>query len=510
MNTPWAIVLCQFKDDLSPFPSPLHLYQRLFTATDGSFNVVRYFHDMSYGRLDLSGSRIFGPVVVGANHSDYTPSGAPGWVQTVGRGALVKDIRDAAASAGVRLGDFFGLVAIFNVAIGIPFGGVDGSPFAVADDRWVRNNGSPPFAHEMGHGYGLSHSRFGAVDEPAGEKFDYQDPWDMLSYARVYFSADPDYVQRGPGLNAWNMRSRGWLDESRVWKGGGTFDELVRLRPHLRPDLQGFLAADLPPYPAAGPARYLVELRVQDGWDGGIPQSVVLVHRFSQNQSYLMGSSMGHPALTVGDAIDLDDGAGGAALARVEVVAINDADRTALLRLSAPPVATLKIAVTAPHPVSCMSPAPVEGVPAHFVVADPINAPGIPLQYIWTIDGGPATTTDTPAFEAVMPSPAAPVTITVRVVVDVATVATGSYSFTPLTAKQVRWAEFLCQLRQFATTSETFRKAAGGVGEHSPIFVDPLWDPTREVGAALEPAAIGHLLDEGNSLLAAVRNLGAP
>src|SRR5207245_10596279 len=84
---------------------------------------------------------------------------------------------------------------------------------------------------EMGHGYGLVHSR---VD---GSTADYQDPWDTMStWNSCYSAVDPNYGLIGPGLNAANMRNMGWLDESRVWKpSSAAFAEQIELRPlHMR------------------------------------------------------------------------------------------------------------------------------------------------------------------------------------------------------------------------------------------------------------------------------------
>jgi hypothetical protein len=292
IDTPWAILLCKFKDDLSDFPTPLQLYEKLFTTVgDGTYNVLKYFNDVSHGILNLRASQIFGPIIVDVNHFDYTPSGDPGWVQKVDRNTLLERIKSAAQGSGIPLNQFSSrIVAIFNVAIGGSFGGTSPSPHAIADDRFVRDNGTPDFAHEMGHGYGLDHNRLGAVDEPPGEKYDYQDPWDIMSYNNgTYTAPDPDYKWHGPGLNAWDMRGRGWLDESRVWRASSaTFDEIVQLRPLMRYDLPGLLAAELPPNDSSGHGRYLVEFCMKEGWNAGIPRSSILVHRFSQNHSYLM------------------------------------------------------------------------------------------------------------------------------------------------------------------------------------------------------------------------------
>jgi len=182
----------------------------------------------------------------------------------------------------------------------------------------------------MGHAFGLDHSR------RFGSALDYQDPWDVMSTAAAYSAPDPDYGARGPGLNAWNMRSRRWLDDSRVWRKGGPFDEVVQLRPLHERDLPGWLAAELPPNDGGGGhGRFLVEFRVKDGWDAGIPRSAVLVHlfegeigQFLGTHSYIMAGTNGNMDLVAGDVFN-----GGSLGAIAEVKEINEFNRTATLRL---------------------------------------------------------------------------------------------------------------------------------------------------------------------------------
>src|SRR5262249_45290784 len=136
----------------------------------------------------------------------------------------------------------------------------------------------------------------------------------------------------GPGLNAWNMRSRGWLDESRVWKGvGGSVDEIITIRPLACRDLPGFLAAELP-------GGFLIEFRLREGWDAGIPRPAVLVHRFEDGHSYLMPANSGSHDLITGDSFgDAQPGHGPISMltpfTRVDVLSIDDASRQATLRL---------------------------------------------------------------------------------------------------------------------------------------------------------------------------------
>src|SRR2546423_14570684 len=77
-----------------------------------------------------------------------------------------------------------------------------------------------------------------------------------MSAANVFSAQDAEFGTIGPGVNAWNMRSRGWLDETRVWKSACNFDQTIKLRPLVRHDLSGYLAAEMP-------GGYLVEFRVQ-------------------------------------------------------------------------------------------------------------------------------------------------------------------------------------------------------------------------------------------------------
>src|SRR5262249_42845 len=149
---------------------------------------------------------------------------------------------------------------------------------------------------EMGHGYGLDHARF------EGSPDDYRDPWDVMSTAAYPWmeAPHPEFTTVGPGLNAANMRSRNWLDENRVWKAPlPTSSQIIQLRPLPRPDLSGFLAAQLGPY--------LVEFRVPERWDAAIPRACVLVHRFEANHSYLEPAISGSQDIVSGDKFMIGD-----------------------------------------------------------------------------------------------------------------------------------------------------------------------------------------------------------
>jgi hypothetical protein len=57
-SDPWAVVLCNYTDAPAP-PADPDAYRQLF-AQAGTGGVVDYFHDISYGALDLSQTQVFG------------------------------------------------------------------------------------------------------------------------------------------------------------------------------------------------------------------------------------------------------------------------------------------------------------------------------------------------------------------------------------------------------------------------------------------------------------------
>jgi len=283
ISSPWAILLVQFSDQTDNWPS-ISKYEELFTSTgSGKLNMVDFFVDMSHGKIDLSGSRVFGPYTLSNKRADYIGN-APHQDGKVNRGELLDAAKSLATAAQVPLGNFAGVCV--SCLGQVDLCGFPGGMAAICDTASLDVSGPP---QEMGHGYGLNHSR------RYGSSADYQDPWDVMStYTTPYSVPNPDFTEVGPGLNAWNMRSRGWLDETRVWTAlAQSWDEVVQLRPLHRRDLPGFLAAQI--------GQYLVEFRVPQRWDAAIPRACVLVHSFLGNHSYLMPAYSGSQDIVEGD-----------------------------------------------------------------------------------------------------------------------------------------------------------------------------------------------------------------
>ncbi len=283
IRSPWAILLVRFSDDKGPSPA-LKKYQDLFTSKSTDLNMVEFFSDMSHGRLDVSGSKVFGWYTLAAKRADYVGNVYPQPAGKLNRNGLLDLARATAAAAGVALGDYSGVVVSGFQHVDLC--GWVGGMAALCDSFSLTPS---LLGQEMGHGYGLDHARLdGSAD-------DYRDPWDVMSTAAYpsFQAPHPEFDTAGPGLNACSMRSRGWLDETRVWVSPTPDAEVrIQLRPLHRTDLPGFLAAQLGPY--------LVEFRAKERWDAAIPRPCVLVHRFELNHSYLMPAQDGSQDLVKG------------------------------------------------------------------------------------------------------------------------------------------------------------------------------------------------------------------
>jgi hypothetical protein len=317
----WAVLLVKFNDDPAADPSRA-VHEHLFTKSGaGSHNMVDFFRDMSHGQVDVSGTRVFGWFTLPVARSVYVGNVYPQPVGKLNRNGLLDLARATATSNGVDLSKFDGVVVS-------AYGGTDlcgwvGGMAALCDQNSLQPS---LLGQEMGHGFGLDHARHDGADD------DYRDPWDVMSTAAYpgMQQSHPEFGTIGPGLNAWNMRSRGWLAESRVWSGGDVFDATITLRPLHHRRLPGHLAAEV--------GEFLVEFRVPESWDGAIGAACVLVHRFRNNHSYLMSATNGADSLAVGSVFEF----GSAVIPwseyyRVEVLAIDAPGHTATVRVSGRP-----------------------------------------------------------------------------------------------------------------------------------------------------------------------------
>jgi hypothetical protein len=170
MQTPWAVILCKFKDATEE-PFSKQYYKDLFTVDDAGspWNMVRYFNDYSHGALDLTGTQVFGWYQLDKTVDQYNA------LDGVARRELIKWARQAALDGGVGAGvlnSFYSTVVCTN-------GWKDIGAWTGDSPTGVVAQGTTPIpavlGEEMGHVYGLNHSR---ID---GSQADYTDPWDGMS-----------------------------------------------------------------------------------------------------------------------------------------------------------------------------------------------------------------------------------------------------------------------------------------------------------------------------------------
>src|SRR4051794_19602791 len=121
MKTQWAILLVKFSgDDTEPYAR--ERCEDIFTTAGlGKWNMVDYFRDMSHGKLDLNGSKVFGWYTLNKKLSEYSGSGA----NSAGRQELIDWARAKATDEGVNLSQFFSVVVVLNVGADL-FGGDSG------------------------------------------------------------------------------------------------------------------------------------------------------------------------------------------------------------------------------------------------------------------------------------------------------------------------------------------------------------------------------------------------
>lgn len=315
--SPWLVIVITFADDaLSVFRQSkktdvLRSYKRVFTSEGtGQFNLVDFFLDMTHGVLDLSDSKVVGPFRLARPRSDYVGNTSPVPNGKLDRGGILNLGKATAAAHGHDLSKYAGVVVCGTPTLDLC--GWVGGMAALCDDLGLAPS---LLGQEVGHGYGLDHSR------RDGSSDDYMDPWDTMSTANAYSAPHSEFGSIGPGLNAWNMRLRGWLDEDRVINVAPGSRSTVKLKP-LHDWPSGTIAINI--------KGFLIEFRINERWDAGIPRPCVLVHRVVGNTSFLVASTSGNFDLVQGERFEWGSPALGLYLS-VEVEDLDVASRTATI-----------------------------------------------------------------------------------------------------------------------------------------------------------------------------------
>jgi hypothetical protein len=260
-SKPWALILGKFSDHPEEPQAP-----QFFTdfVTRGTGGINDYFNDVSYGNINMDGSRVFGWF-----NLPYTQS-----VDAArGRWDRVMSAINAVASR-VDFRPFYGIAVMLNAPV--DSGGFSGpgtltlngatKPYGLV----VLDNlawGNTWAAQEMSHGFSLDHSWSANPDTEYGNPFDV-----MSAFTNNYGFTHPRFAVSGPGFNAPNLDLFGWIPAARVWQSNHS--DVLTLTALNHPQNGGYLMAKM----SSGSRDYTVELRCKDGWDRAIPQHAIVIH----------------------------------------------------------------------------------------------------------------------------------------------------------------------------------------------------------------------------------------
>jgi hypothetical protein len=335
----FAVLLCRFSDDQRGFVSiNRQNVVDMFTA-QGVENVVKFWSDMSFGQVDLSGSKAYpipdstnaGWLMLGQKRSDYQGSG----MNPQGRQDLVDWSKAAARGGGIPVDSFDGVVVYMSTA----FTDLWGNPNQVVCDA---ASNLTQILQEIGHGLGLeTHSR--AV---SSRPVDYMDPYCIMSgmtFGNVLaqnVTFQGQFGTTGPGLCAPYIAKMGWLGEQRIARVAApngisprpTIVLLSALGDQSPANAQAAVFDLREPFPMT----YFVEYRA-GGWDRGLQQNAVVVHQYRPDgYAYYAGNIPTSTAVT-SDGTTLVTGSkylDSQADLLIQLLSIQDGDSTVAVQLT--------------------------------------------------------------------------------------------------------------------------------------------------------------------------------
>jgi M6 family metalloprotease-like protein len=262
----YATILCRFADSTT-VPRPAEFYQALLTGTAQN-GLDHFWREVSDGGINLGGSVVAGWVDLPRTRAQYFPQGIdnnPDW------SLMVADCT-AAADATVDFRQYVGINLQFNMDMPASWGG---SRYVTADGlnrvmpmTWMASwAGHSVYAHEMGHSFGLPHS-----SGPYAATYDSR--WDVMSNSYIQ-SAGGQWI--GQHTMIYHKNILGWIPAAqRYLAANGSQQTLLLNRSELPGTTANYQMAQIP---LPGGEFYTVEVRRKVGYDTGLPDEGVIIHR---------------------------------------------------------------------------------------------------------------------------------------------------------------------------------------------------------------------------------------
>lgn len=215
--TTWITLLCKYSDYPNEYQTASY-YQSRYGSGVGQLG--HYWQEVSYGKINLSGSDTYGWYVLPFPRSHYVRLGADG-KEHADLYMLAQDCA-AAADPSVNFSAYPNLTGInfffsWDLEPGWAWGGascvmVDGAQrcLSMTWNPFFLVNYTAWWAHEMGHGYGLPHA-----NNSDGDFDPYDNPWSLMSDFYSNTVIDPVYGNMPKHLSIYDRDFLGWVENAR-------------------------------------------------------------------------------------------------------------------------------------------------------------------------------------------------------------------------------------------------------------------------------------------------------
>jgi hypothetical protein len=278
-NTRWVTVACKFSD-IAEEQKPVTFFNGQYGNNPGQLG--HYWKEVSYNKIDLTGSNAFGWFTLPQPRSFYvtTVDGE----EDANLDQLFKDCA-AAADPTVDFNAVQGVNMMFNGDLdGFAWGG-GACGTLEGTNQCIRNTWNPPWsfgnlaplAHEMGHGYGLPHS-----DNSDGDDDTYDNPWDVMSDGWSNAVKNATYGSLPKHINVRQRDRLGWIDAARklTVPASGSAAQVVLDRASLLGSVnRQVVVLPLATADADGNVSYTVEARGRTGaYETALADAAVIIH----------------------------------------------------------------------------------------------------------------------------------------------------------------------------------------------------------------------------------------